>query len=260
MRRRRGRRTGAAGKHSVFGRTAVAALCVLGLAACGTERAEGEGDKGATAAQAGSRVAASPTTPGSSITPANPAAPASPAAQKDEGADYLPFMQLLLDIAEPCLPADVPPPSLSPEELEDLEKVGEEREFGGTVPPEEPPLPDEPLPSSEPRDPEKARQETELSSVEKCEASLHAERITKALKKNADRTPAQVADTLRGLGYIDDVVHGPQRASDAVEFTLDLRMFDSQLCLSGSTTGTRTTIEAYGGSPEVECVDVRRTS
>ncbi|MDN3022577.1 hypothetical protein [Streptomyces sp. S.PB5] len=271
----RRRLTRSAGKHSVFGRTTLAALCVLGLAACGSEQAgdRAAGDR-AAAAQAHSRVATSPpaTAPDSNLAsdsnPAPDSASAS-ASEETEGLAPLAYMELLLDIAEPCLPSDLPT-SLPSEELAELEKV-EERELGGTVPPEEPapvPLPDEPVPSSEPRDPEKAAQETELSSVEKCEAPLHAERVTAALEKTPDPTPAQVAETLRGLGYIDDAVHGPQRADDAdtdtgagaVEFILDLRMFDSGLCLSGSTTGTRTTIEAYGGSPEVECADVRRTS
>ncbi|KKD02575.1 hypothetical protein TN53_39740 [Streptomyces sp. WM6386] len=99
-----------------------------------------------------------------------------------------------------------------------------------------------------------------MSSVEKCEAPLHVDRITEALKKTPDPTAAQVAETLHDLGYIAERVDMPRRAADHVEFTLDLRVMDGQLCLSGSTTGTRTTIEAYGGSPEVECQDVRRTS
>jgi hypothetical protein len=228
--------------------SALSALCVLGLAACGTEQA---GDK-ASAARAEGRVAASP---------ASPTAPVTPASDETEGADFIPFMELLLDVAEPCLPSDLPT-SLPPEEAEDLEKV-EERGLGGTVPPEEPPpvpLPDDAVPTSEPRDPEDAKKETELSSVEKCEAPLHVDRITKALKKTPDPTPAQVAEALHDLGYIEERVHTPRGAAGPVEFTLDLRLMDSRLCLSGSTTGTRTTIEAYGGSPEVECQDVRRTS
>ncbi|WP_405644694.1 hypothetical protein [Streptomyces sp. NBC_00019] len=251
----RRRLTGPARKNSVFGRTtlsaALSALCVLGLAACGTEQA---GDKG-SAARAEGRVAAFPASP-AAPTPASASASAS---EETEGADFLPFMELLLDIAEPCLPSDLPT-ALPPEELAEQEKL-EERELGGTVPPEEPlPLPDEPVPTSEPRDPEDAKKETKLSSVEKCEAPLHVDRITKALKKTPDPTATQVTKALHDLGYIEERVHTPQRAADHVEFTLDLRVMGGQLCLSGSTTGTRTTIEAYGGSPEVECQDVRRTS
>ncbi|MEU9912795.1 hypothetical protein [Streptomyces sp. NPDC051001] len=248
----RRRLTGPAKKNSVFGRTALAALCALGLAACGTARA-GDSESERAAVRAENRSTASP------AAPAAPAAPASKGAEETEGADFLPFMELLLDIAEPCLPSDLPtaPP---PEELAEQEKV-EERELGGTVPPEEPlPLPDAPMPTSAPRDSEDAKKETELSSVEKCEAPLHADRITKALKKNPDPTPAQVTRTLHDLGYIEERVHTPRPSSGRVEFILDLRLMDSQLCLSGTTTGTRTTIEAYGGSPEVECQDVRRTS
>ncbi|MER6181593.1 hypothetical protein [Streptomyces sp. NPDC001652] len=245
MRRRLTRKSGLLGRTAL---PALSALCVLGLAACGTEQS---GDKG-SAARAEGRIATSPASPATPVT--TPAA-----SEETEGADFLPFMELLLDVAEPCLPSDFPtaPP---PEELAEQEKV-EERELGGTVPPEEPlPLPDAPMPTSAPRDPEDAKKETELSSMEKCEAPLHADRITKALKKNPDPTPAQVAMTLHDLGYVEERVHTPRPSSDHVEFTLDLRLMDSQLCLSGTTTGTRTTIEAYGGSPEVKCQDVRRTS
>lgn len=244
----RRRLTGPAKKNSVFGRTALAALCALGLAACGTARAsDTESERAAVRAE--NRSAASP---------AAPAAPASKGEEETEGADFLPFMELLLDIAEPCLPSDLPtaPP---PEEL--AEEPAKETEPRGTASPEEPlPLPDAPIPTSTPRNPEDAKKETELSAVEKCEAPLHVDRITKGLKKNPDPTPAQVTRTLHDLGYIEERVHTPRAASDHVEFTLDLRLMDSQLCLSGTTTGTRTTIEAYGGSPEVECQDVRRTS
>ncbi|MFD3841607.1 hypothetical protein ACFWWC_35935 [Streptomyces sp. NPDC058642] len=244
----RRRLTGSARKNSVFGRTALAALCALGLAACGTARA-GDTESERAAVRAENRSTASP---------ASPASPASQGAAETEGADFLPFMELLLDIAEPCLPSDLPtaPP---PEELE--EGLAQERQPRGAASPEEPlPLPDDPIPTSAPRDPEDAKKETELSSVEKCEAPLHADRITKALKKHPDPTPAQVTRTLRDLGYIEERVHSPRHASGHVEFILDLRLMDGQLCLSGTTTGTRTTIEAYGGSPEVKCQDVRRTS
>ncbi|MDQ0601453.1 hypothetical protein QF037_005798 [Streptomyces canus] len=241
----RRRLTGPTRKNNVIGRTALAALCVLGLAACGTARA-GDTESERAAVRAENRSTASP------------AAPASKGAAETEGADFLPFMELLLDIAEPCLPSD-PPTATPPEELE--AESAEEREPRGTASPEEPlPLPDDPIPTSAPRDPEDAKKETELSSVEKCEAPLHVDRITKALKKTPDPTPAQVTGTLHDLGYIEERVHTPRHASDHVEFTLDLRLMDGQLCLSGTTTGTRTTIEAYGGSPEVECQDVRRTS
>ncbi|WP_247196682.1 hypothetical protein [Streptomyces sp. GESEQ-35] len=107
---------------------------------------------------------------------------------------------------------------------------------------------------------EAAQEEAELSSVEKCAARGHVRRITKALKDIADPTPGQVGDVLRDLGYIDERVDGPQRSGERVEFTLDLRVLGGQLCLDGSVTGTGTAIEPYGASPEVECLDVRRTS
>ncbi|MPY52661.1 hypothetical protein FPZ41_30440 [Streptomyces sp. K1PN6] len=98
----------------------------------------------------------------------------------------------------------------------------------------------------------------ELSPVEKCDARIHTRRITKALKDTADPTPGQVGDVLRGLGYIDERVHGPQRSGERVEFTLDLRVMGGQLCLSGGVTDARTVVEPYGASEEVSCLDVRR--
>lgn len=65
-------------------------------------------------------------------------------------------------------------------------------------------------------------------------------------------------DVLRGLGYIDLRIHGPQRSGESVEFTLDLRLLGGELCLSGKVTGTRTVTDPYGGSPEVACPDVQR--
>ncbi|GAA3484984.1 hypothetical protein [Streptomyces yanii] len=94
-----------------------------------------------------------------------------------------------------------------------------------------------------------------LGSVEKCEAPLHARRITKVLDRMPDLKPSRVREALRGLGYIDERIHGPQRSGETVQFIVDLR---GQLCLSGSVGGARTAIEPYGASPEVGCPDVRR--
>ncbi|NGO13321.1 hypothetical protein G5C60_38420 [Streptomyces sp. HC44] len=100
----------------------------------------------------------------------------------------------------------------------------------------------------------------DLSSVEKCTAGIHTRRITKALKNTPDPTPQQVRKTLHDLGYIDERLHGPQRSGESVKFTLDLRILGGGLCLSGSTTGTKTAIEPYGAtaSEEISCLDVQR--
>ncbi|OKK06979.1 hypothetical protein AMK26_10865 [Streptomyces sp. CB03234] len=97
-----------------------------------------------------------------------------------------------------------------------------------------------------------------MSAVETCAASHHARRITKALDGTSDPTPSHVEDALRGLGYLDERIHGVRRSGEKVTFVLDLRVMGGQLCLSGSTTGTRTAIEPYGASVEVDCADVRR--
>ncbi|MGI5482363.1 hypothetical protein [Streptomyces lavendofoliae] len=235
---------------------ALAALCALALAACGTERA---GDRGAEAG----RAAAGPAS--ASPAAASPAA-ASPAPSDGATADDaepLAFMELLLKVAEPCV-GDLPVPPTGPEP--------EGGPGTGPVPPEPQPapghqgpaaegplpVPDEPPVPSAPRDPEAAKQERELSSVEECEARLHARRITRALKDTAGPSPRQVREVLGGLGYLDERILGLRSAGGGVEFTLDLRLMDGQLCLSGSTTGAKTVIDPYGASTGVGCPDVRR--
>ncbi|MFF0080713.1 hypothetical protein ACFYR1_13585 [Streptomyces canus] len=93
--------------------------------------------------------------------------------------------------------------------------------------------------------------------MEQCEADVHARRITRALQNTADPAPEQVRTTLVGLGYIDERIHGPERAGRRVKFTLDLRVQGGELFLDGRTGGGTTAIEPYGASPKVECRDVR---
>ncbi|WP_234342882.1 hypothetical protein [Streptomyces fulvoviolaceus] len=217
---------------------APAALCALALAACGTER-PGDGDPKAGLED---RVEATVSSSAGSPDP------------EDDGkgdAEFLVFMQLLNSVAEPCVPEFETP---------DLEELGETEEpkWTGTAMPPEPPLPDEPPPSEEPADPDAAKKEVPLSSVEKCTARAHTRRISKALKGTPDPTPRQVGDVLRDLGYIDERVRGSQQSGGDVEFMLDLRVLGSSLCLSGSTSGTKTVVESYGGHPEVDCLDVQR--
>ncbi|ORT61474.1 hypothetical protein BKD26_04800 [Streptomyces sp. CB03238] len=114
------------------------------------------------------------------------------------------------------------------------------------------------MPSEKPRPTEAATEEVELSPVETCAASHHARRITKAIDGTPDPTPSHVKEALRGLGYIDERIHGVQRSGEKVTFVLDLRVMGGQLCLSGRTNGTRTAIEPYGASVEVDCTEVRR--
>ncbi|MEU6591313.1 hypothetical protein ABZ923_19185 [Streptomyces sp. NPDC046881] len=201
------------------------ALCALVLSACGSERAGG-GQTGSEGA--GSR----------SVT----------ARTHSEGPEFVQFMELLTSLAEPCVPqapATVPPEPSEP---------GKPR----TAPTRLPTLPSRPAPetSGTPADP---RAEVALTGVEKCEARVHARRIGDALEKTPDPTPDQVRDALRGLGYLDERIDGPDRTGRSTTFTLDLRIMDGRLCLDGTVTGTRTTVTPYGGASQVECRDVRRT-
>ncbi|WP_249125850.1 hypothetical protein [Streptomyces sp. A2-16] len=228
------------------------ALCALTLTACGTERA-GDGDlRGEPAGRAGATSA----TP----LPAGSAAPEDTAAEDTapgdtEGPDFLPFMERLLSLAEPC-GGDLP---TAPPEVP--EEGPEPPQFTGPPPTllPEPPLPeDEPPPSAESRDHSAAARETELGSVEKCTARIHGRRITEALADTPAPTPRQVRRTLHDLGYIDERIHGPRRSGEQVKFTLDLRLLGGELCLDGTTGPGGTVVESYGGSPEVECLEVRR--
>jgi hypothetical protein len=212
-------------------------LCALALTACGTERA-GDGD--AKGESAGRAVAVS----------ATPLPVGSAGPSDTEGSDFLPFMEHQLALAEPCM-KDLP--TAAPEVSED---GPEPSQFTGSPPallPE-----DEPTPTSEPRDPSAATQETELGSPEKCEARIHSRRITRALADTPTASPQQVRQTLHDLGYIDERIDGPQLSGDRVKFTLDLRLLGGELCLDGTTGSDGTVVESYGGSQEVECRDVRR--
>ncbi|MFI9827818.1 hypothetical protein ACIHIX_09015 [Streptomyces sp. NPDC051913] len=221
---------------------ALTVLCGLTLAGCGTERV---GDPRAKADVDHVRA-------GSSASSASPTTRPDPADDESGDSEFLAFMMLLNTVAEPCLPEL--PTAVPPEESEAMEEIPSDAPL-----PDELPLPDEPPPTSEPRDPEEAFQEIELSSVEKCDADQHVRRISKALAAGpADPAPGGVAAVLRGLGYLDERIDGPQRARDGVEFTLDLRVMGGSLCLSGTTTGTKTTIEPYGADVEVDCTQVRR--
>lgn len=248
-----------------IGRTAFAALCALVLAGCGTERADGDRSAAALAQS---------TRPATEETRSEKTGPEGTQPEDTEGPDFLPFMQLLVDLGEPCLPSDLrtalPPDEL--EELEDLEELEELASAAPTVvpstfPSEDParvpvpvPLPDDaPPPTSEPRDPADALKEVELSSIEECDARIHERRIAKALQgaDNPAPTPAQVGTVLRGLGYIDERVNGPQQDGESAEFTLDLRLLGGGPCLTGRVQGTEVAFESYGGHPEVDCQDVR---
>ncbi|MEV3857145.1 hypothetical protein AB0J38_22790 [Streptomyces sp. NPDC050095] len=168
---------------------------------------------------------------------------------------------MLNKVAEPCekYSAEDEKPAAGAEEPDEPDEpvTGEPRDASdGPLP--SLPVAQDPPSADEPRDPDLAEKEVELSPVEKCEAREHGRRISKALHATADPTPQQVGAVLRRLGYYDDVLEGPKRAGNAVRFTVDLRFMGGQLCLSGDVSGTRTTFDPYGGNPEVACGDVRR--
>ncbi|MEV6104508.1 hypothetical protein AB0M28_07285 [Streptomyces sp. NPDC051940] len=219
MRRTSGRR-----QHAL--RTAaVASLCALVLAGCGT--------KGADDGKAGGRGQVA----------------AEPAADPGEGggdAEFIDFMQMLVDVAGPCV-ADPPTP-------DDEEETGAPHAPTASPPELEPA--DEAPPSTDalaPRDPA-----VELSDAEKCAAARHTARVDKALAGTPDPSRTQVADALRRLGYIDERVEVPQLpAGGGVDFTLDLRVMGGALCLDGHVAAGRTTGTPYGAVAEVPCAGSR---
>ncbi|WP_435059626.1 hypothetical protein [Streptomyces sp. bgisy060] len=220
---------------------ALVALCALALTSCGTE---GPGRTDPAAPAAPSAVSRTPTAP-------VPDPADDPGLPPEQRAAELAFVQLVADVAEPCtegLPA-VPPPR------------GPDGPQPPTGHPPDLPLPESAPPSEAPWSFERARRETALGPVEKCTAPLHGKRIAQALDGAAARTPAEVEKALRGIGYdVDHRLDGPREANGKVEFTLDLRVMGSALCLAGSRDGTRTDLDPYGGSPEVRCPDVERRS
>ncbi|POX49503.1 hypothetical protein C3489_24460 [Streptomyces sp. Ru71] len=194
---------------------AVIALPTLALAACGTDRT------GATAA--GKRPA--------------DAVGARPAGAPPATDPQVAFMELLNTVGEPCFPH--PPTGPEP-------SAPTEQPRTAPVPvqlPVDPAPPTEAAPASTPTG---APPAAELTPAEQCAARRHAERITKALGTLPDPTPAQVRAALRGLGYLDERIHGPERSGAVARFFLDLRLMDSPLCLKGTVRDGKTVIETYG--------------
>ncbi|MFE0651255.1 hypothetical protein ACFVZH_21970 [Streptomyces sp. NPDC059534] len=237
---------------------ALAALCTLALTACGTE---GTGSRTPAGAGAGATRVADPTPP-AAPTP-TPTAPLpdpadDPRLTPAQQAAELRLMELALDVAGPCAGGPPPVPTAEPD--------APSARPGAPLPPPVSGPSDIPVPVEDPEPPtetpwsfERARQEVELSDVDKCVAPRHGDRIAKALDGGTPANPADVDKALRGLGYdVDYRLHGPRKTNGTVEFTLDLRFMGGELCLTGRFDGTDTAFDPYGASPEVRCTDVKR--
>ncbi|MFJ8662159.1 hypothetical protein [Streptomyces sp. NPDC093795] len=243
-------------KNRRVGAAVAAALCALALTSCGTETAGGGTPAGAGARTGAARIEAPAPVATPTPTPTAPVGdPADdPRLTPEQQAAEFRLLELAVDLAEPCVGG---PPPLPPE-VPTTEPEGPPPAYGEKSP-SGPPLADEEAPSAKPWDFERARQETELSDVDRCVAPLHGKRIAKALDGKADPAPASVEKVLHSLGYdVDHRLHGPQAVNGKVEFTLDLRFMGGELCLTGRYDGTRTSFDPYGASPEVRCTDVKR--
>jgi hypothetical protein len=208
---------------------AVLAFATVALAACGT------GHPGATA----------------SGKPPADAAGARPAGAPPATDPQVAFMELLNTVAAPCFPAPPSVPAANGAETTGPEPVAPEPsapvEQPRTAPVE--PLPVDPAPptaTAPASTPTGTPAAAELSPGEQCAARRHAARIGKVLDALPDPTPAEVRAALRGLGYLDARIHGPERPGADTRFFLDLRVMDSPLCLKGTVRNGKTVVEAFG--------------
>ncbi|MFE0421826.1 hypothetical protein [Streptomyces sp. NPDC058953] len=203
--------------------TAVAV--VLALTACGTDKANANGEDAPTGTartqnQAQNQPAAAPAAAAQEETP------------DDDAGDSqvsLAFLEMIVQVAEPCYPDPVPP-------------VSEE-----VLPPgEEPPadLGAPPVDDAEPR-PERVEgiePPSELSAEETCAGKRHGERISKALAGKST-APDQVRKVLNGLNYDNPAIHGLKRTGSTTHFAIDLRFMGSSLALKATTTAKGTVVE-----------------
>jgi hypothetical protein len=201
---------------------AATALCALALTACGTTKADGSG---ATAQPRPAKTV-------------DAAAAPKPQAEPDplESEPELAYMVFLTKVAQPCFPGlpTAPPPA-------DEEEAAAPPAYRGSLPPAEPPLPSGP-PSPDELNPGNYRETEEDKKAEaeqeaglKCVATAHVDRVTKAVKGLKD--PAEVRQALVKSGYLGTRVTTSTVPAAGTGFSVDLRMWGSTTCLSGTVSG-----------------------
>ncbi|MFE1290908.1 hypothetical protein [Streptomyces sp. NPDC058751] len=194
-----------------------AALAALALCGCGGSEPGGDRAQGGSAGNAGSRAGA--------------ASPAERAA----------FAAMLAKVARPCSPAGGNAPGAGGGSAPEPRK---EKPTGPTGPSGEQSLPPGESPPSGPIEPGAlpAGPEDRLNDRDRCASVQHEQRIIEALQRVSAPTPAMVRETLNGLGYIDERIHGLEQDGGSTRFHLDLREKGGRLCEAGLAAGERTDV------------------
>lgn len=198
--------------------TALATLAALAVTGCGADSG-GSGSPGEPGASAGSGVSAGASSP-----------------------EQVAFAAMLEKFAEPC-PSSDRSADRAASGPTDEKSIGPERKQS-LAPGETPPT--EPVEPGAPTGPGAA-----LNDRDWCASARHEQRVIAALQQVAEPTPAKVRTTLKGLGYIDERIHGVEQDGRTTRFYLDLRESGGQLCEAGLAAGEQTevTVAPVEGTP-----------
>ncbi|MFE0883483.1 hypothetical protein [Streptomyces rochei] len=185
---------------------ALAALTLVTVPACGTEKTERAGADGP------------------------PSAHADTAGDRPGAA----FTKMLDEVAHACPPSAAPEaPPTGPAEPSTPGPAEPSTPGPGETPPSDP---IEPLAPT-------AGPEVELNARDWCAGVRHEQRIAEALWDLTDPTTTEVRTILNDLGYIDERIHGLERSGTTTRFSLDLRDRGGRLCLNGSAAGEQTVVD-----------------
>ncbi|CAL9277003.1 hypothetical protein SUDANB5_05526 [Streptomyces sp. SudanB5_2050] len=185
---------------------ALAALTLVTVPACGTEKTERAGADGP------------------------PSTHADTAGDRPGAA----FTKMLDEVAHACPPSAAPEaPPTGPAEPSTPGPAEPSTPGPGETPPSDP---IEPLAPT-------AGPEVELNARDWCAGVRHEQRIAEALWDLTDPTPTEVRTILNDLGYIDERIHGLERSGTTTRFSLDLRDRGGRLCLNGSAAGEQTVVD-----------------
>ncbi|QDY78255.1 hypothetical protein [Streptomyces qinzhouensis] len=171
--------------------------------------------------------------------------------------EELVFMEMAVNIAEPCLPV---PPGGRPDpakvfaemEKEDAEADGPD---GPLPPPDSLTVEPEPYPDGLPVEPDPrpvpdglpVEPDTSLDPVEECAGASHALRITKAITGlGPNPSPQRVKSALTGIEYSSKRIHGPSQANGTTRYWLDLRLMGGKLGMEISVAGSKVRVTAHG--------------
>ncbi|MEV5356197.1 hypothetical protein [Streptomyces sp. NPDC052693] len=198
---------------------ATAAVTVLAVTACGTERAGADRPDSGSARSAGADVDAA-------------------------------FTEMLSRVARQCPSSASPeapptgPVQAAPTGPARAPRTGpaETLPTGSAAPLPSGPVETPPSGPVEPIAPTRGP-EVELNARDWCAGNLHEQRVAQALWYLPEPTPAKVRTVLNDLGYVDARIHDLRQSGPATRFLLDLRDRGGRLCLDGSAAAKRTEVE-----------------